>query len=125
MSNVTDVNRMFDKTQSYSYGMDWMEMPLITDGTRFQYQWKFDTQKYTDTLNAWALYYYNRVQSGLTVPQNIDMTFNTISYWGVTNYFINGLNTLPNGLTTRDYLTTSTSATVPGLGWNLLDGGGI
>ena len=39
--------------------------------------------------------------------------------------FINGLNTLPNGLTTRDYLITPTSATVPGLGWNLLDGGGI
>ena len=125
LEKVTTVNRFFDKSQSYSYGMDWMEMPLITDGTRFQYQWKFDTQKYTDTLNAWALYYYNRVQSGLTVPQNIDMTFNTISYWGVTNYFINGLNTLPNGLTTRDYLTTPTSATVPGLGWNLLDGGGI
>lgn len=125
LDKVTTVNRFFDKTQSYSYGMDWMQMPLITDGERFQYQWKFDTQKYTDTLNAWALYYYNRVQSGLTVPQNILMTFNTISYWGVTNYFIAGLNTLPNGLTTRDYLTTSTTAGVPGLGWTLQDGGGI
>jgi len=125
LDKVTTVNRFFDKTQNYSYGMDWMELPLITDGERFQYQWKFDTQKYTDTLNAWALYYYNRQQAGLPVPQNILMTFNTISYWGVTNYFTAGLNTLGNGLTTRDYLVTATNASTPGLGWNLQDGGGI
>ena len=125
LEKATTVNRFFDKTQNYSYGMDWMEMPLITDGERFQYQWKFDTQKYTDTLNSWALYYYNRQQAGLSVPQNILMTFNTIGYWGVTNYFIAGLNTLPNGLTSRDYLITLTNAGVPGLGWTLQDGGGI
>jgi len=125
LSNITSINRMFDRTGSYSYGFDWMEIPNLTDGTRFQFQWKFDTQKYTDTLNAWALYYYNRQVAGNTVPQNITMTFNNVAFWGVTNYFIAGLNTLPNGLTTRDYLVTSTGAATPGLGWALTDGGGI
>jgi len=125
LSNITSINRMFDRTGSYSYSFDWMEIPNLTDGTRFQFQWKFDTQKYTDTLNAWALYYYNRQVAGNTVPQNITMTFNNVAYWGVTNYFIAGLNVLPNGLTTRDYLVTSTGAATPGLGWALTDGGGI
>ncbi len=71
------------------------------------------------------MYYYNRQLSALPVPLNIDMTFNNIAYWGVTNYSIAGLSVLPNGLTSRDYLITATSAGVPGLGWNLVDGGGI
>ena len=79
---------MFDRTGSYSYSFDWMEIPNLTDGERFQFQWKFDTQKYTDTLNAWALYYYNRQTAGNTVPQNITMTFK-LHHWVVWKFKAN------------------------------------
>ena len=120
MLNVTNINRMFDKTQAYSYGFDWMQIPLLTgNNERFQYQWKFDTQKYTDMLNAWGAYYY-----GLTTPPtNVTLGMNTIGYWGLTQYFTAGLNTLANGMTTREYMVTPTSS--GGLGWTITDGGGI
>jgi hypothetical protein len=120
MLNVTNINRMFDKTQAYSYGFDWMQIPLLTgNNERFQYQWKFDTQKYTDMLNAWGAYYY-----GLTTPPTgVTLGMNTIGYWGLTQYFIAGLNTLANGMTTREYMVTPTSS--GGLGWTITDGGGV
>lgn len=120
MGKVTTINRMFDKTQAYSYGFDWMEIPLLTgNNERFQYQWKLDTQKYTDMLNAWGAYYY-----GLTTPPtNVTLGMNTIGYWGLTQYFTAGLNTLANGMTTREYMVTPTGS--GGLGWTITDGGGI
>jgi hypothetical protein len=120
MSKVTNINRMFDRTQNYPLGFEWMQIPLLTgNNERFQYQWDFDTQKYTDMLNAWGAYYYSLA----TPPTNVELGMNTIGYWGVTQYFTAGLNTLANGMTTREYLTTATAS--GGLGWTINDGGGI